>query len=183
MSCIVGIVENGKVIMGADCAGSNGQDTRKRSDTKIFIKDSMLFGICGSFRICQLIMYKLVIPKKSSVLEKEKSDMEYISSSFIDSLRECLKSNGAVRIKYGVETFDGEVLIGYNGELYHIECDFQVALHSSYGYDACGGGESYAMGSMMSTPKMNGRNRILKALEAAEEFCVDVNGPFTILEL
>ena len=51
MTCIVGLVENGKVYIGGDSAGVAGLDVRMRSDEKVFTKGNMIFGYTSSFRM------------------------------------------------------------------------------------------------------------------------------------
>jgi hypothetical protein len=55
MTCIVGIVENGKVYMGGDAAGVNGYSVRVRKDPKLFKVGEFLFGYTSSFRMGQLL--------------------------------------------------------------------------------------------------------------------------------
>jgi ATP-dependent protease HslVU (ClpYQ) peptidase subunit len=62
MTCIVGMVENGKVYIGGDSAGVSGFDYHIREDQKVFQNGDMIFGFTSSFRMGQLLQYSLKIP-------------------------------------------------------------------------------------------------------------------------
>lgn len=51
MTCIVGIVDNGKVYMGADSLGVGGLSKRVRKDPKLFRVGEFVFGYTSSFRM------------------------------------------------------------------------------------------------------------------------------------
>jgi len=116
MTCIVGWIENNKVIIGGDSAGVTGYDITIRADEKVFIKQEMIFGFTTSFRMGQLIRYSLKIPEQSQRIR----DYEYMCSIFIDALVKCLKDKGFAKIDDNV-VIGGEFLVGYRGNLYHID--------------------------------------------------------------
>jgi ATP-dependent protease HslVU (ClpYQ) peptidase subunit len=74
--------------------------------------------------------------------------------------------------------------VGYNGNLYCVESDFQVAEHLD-DFNACGCGENYALGSLHSTAKttMTPAERVYEALSVAEYFSAGVRKPFNVLKL
>ena len=63
-TCIVAYNDRKNKILyiGGDSAGVGDLSVRIRKDPKIFEKSGMLFGYTSSFRMGQLLQYKLVIP-------------------------------------------------------------------------------------------------------------------------
>ena len=175
MTCIVGLISKGKVYIGGDSAGVNGYDIRVRADEKVFINGSMIFGFTTSFRMGQLLRYSL---KVSPQLDNQ-NDYEFMVTTFIDDVRDCLKKGGYATKKDEVES-GGTFLVGYKGNLYTISNDYQVATHKE-GYASVGCGDSYALGALYNSIKVyNPKMRIENALETAEYFSGGVCKPFHI---
>lgn len=178
MTCIVGIINKNKVYIGGDSAGVTETEYRERADSKVFIKDSMLFGFTSSFRMGQLIRYTLKIPKQT----KNMDDYTYLVTLFIDSLRDCLKKGGFAQ-KINEEESGGTFLLGYKNKLYTIYSDYQVS-ECLDNYTSVGCGSKYALGSLFSTMILEDtRTRIKLALESAVKFSNGVLPPFNILEI
>lgn len=171
MTCIVGIAHKGRVWVGGDSAGTGGWDQTIRADEKVFENGPMVFGFTTSFRMGQLLRYGLTVPRHHPDVDV----MKYMCTSFIDAVRDTLKSGGWAANKDGAEK-GGEFLVGYRGRLFHIGSDYQVG-ESVDGYAACGCGESYALGSLYCTTGTPDA-RITSALEAAAYFSAGVAGPF-----
>ena len=134
----------------------------------------MVFGFTTSFRMGQLIQFKLDVPKH----DPSKTDFEYMVTDFIDAVKECFKDNEYAEVENSVVK-GGAFMVGYNGTIYMIYSDFQVQMHAEP-YDACGCGESYALGAMhaLSGTKMSAKKRITAALDAASQFSTGVRGPY-----
>lgn len=178
MTCIVGIVDNKKVIIGADSAGVAGLDLRIRRDAKAFTNGDFVFGCTSSFRMIQLLQYKLTPPKRHS----NEDVMSYMATTFIDAVRDCFKSGGFAGKTNEVET-GGTFLVGYCGRLFQVHGDYQVA-ESTEGYDACGCGESYALGSLYATSSLDkpAPLRITEALQCSAHFSAGVCAPYMLVE-
>jgi ATP-dependent protease HslVU (ClpYQ) peptidase subunit len=74
----------------------------------------------------------------------------------------------------------GQFLVAYEGRIFQVYSDYQVA-ESSHNYEAVGCGSDIAMGSLHTTLNhsvMYPESRVRVALEAAEEFSAGVRGPF-----
>lgn len=172
MTCIVGFVEGDKVWIGGDSAGVAGWDLTVRADQKVFRNDDMLFGFTSSFRMGQLLRYALKVP-----IRDPKTDVyQYMVTTFVDAVRECLKSHGWAE-KHSEQEKGGTFLVGYAGLLFAVESDYQVAEAAS-GYAACGCGDSYALGALYATAHLSGKKRMEMALRAAESHSAGVRGPF-----
>ena len=179
MTCIVGYTENGKVYIGGDSAGVAGFKLVLRQDEKVFSRGQMVFGFTSSFRMGQILRYSFTIPEH----DPKKDDFDYLCTDFIDALIKSFKSKGYARVKDS-EVNGGTFLLGYKGNLYQIEDDFQVGT-VRYKYNACGCGESYALGALMALEKENiePQKRIEIALSAAEHFSAGVRAPFIVVSI
>lgn len=177
MTCIVGVLDRKRkrVYMGADSLGSGGGGCVTRADKKIFKNGDFLFGCAGSFRMISILRYAFKPPKHPKDMPVD----EYMNTLFIDELRDVFKRGGFLTEKDGVHWMDGEFLVGYRGNLFTIDGDFQVAV-SATDYSACGSGWWVAVGSLHSTSQFidSPKLRLRAALEAAEEHVTSVRGPF-----
>lgn len=180
MTCIVGIVGKKHIYMGGDSAGVGGLSLHIRADEKVFVKENMIFGITGSFRMGNLLRFKLQIPEHPVKMD----NYEYMCTAFIDAIRDCFKAGGFAHRKDDVEEMDGTFIVGYKGQLYEIEGDYQVGM-LRVNYHAVGCGRDLATGAMFASQghKLPERQRILIALEAAEQFSAGVRGPFVIKKI
>lgn len=177
MTCVAAVVHEGSVWMGSDSCGVAGTDLSVRKDPKVFIKDGFIIGFTTSFRMGQLLMYNLNIPEMDGL-----PPFKYMVTKFVDAVRECL-SEGGFQKKEAEREEGGTFMVGFNGNLFTIESDYQVA-ESQNSYDACGCGASIALGALYATQgTFPPDHRIRLALKASEEFSAGVRGPFTLMHL
>jgi ATP-dependent protease HslVU (ClpYQ) peptidase subunit len=179
MTCIVGVVAEGRIYMGGDSASVRGLDVRLSTETKVFVKGGMIFGLTGSWRTLQLVRYRLDIPEHRT---EKTSDREYLTVTFVDALRQCLKSGGLDRKDDGEDHQNSVLMLGYRGHLYVVWGDYSITEYQD-SYQAVGCGEDYALGALHATEDLSPRDRITKALESAARFSAGVSAPFTIEEL
>lgn len=174
MSCLVGIEHNGKVYIGADSAASSDEEIRIRRDQKLFRNDYLIIGACGSIRILQCLKEGLWKPSR---------DLNSIEE-IVEMMRLHLIDMNTITNTEGVDSFESNLLIGYDGKLYEILTDFQIA-EAVEGYTSNGGGKCYALGSLYETAKLKIKpeERIMRALEVAEFFCPSVRSPFVVYDL
>jgi len=180
MTCIVGFVDRKqkRVYIGADSAEVSGDQIRIRKDPKVFIRNPFIIGFTTSFRMGQLLMSD----ERFSVRMRRatESDYDYMVSAFIPAVQSLFKDGGFLESNNG-ELSGGTFLVGYNGALYQICSDFQVAEYTE-DFASCGCGESYALGSLY-TSNGNVTERVNKALECAAHYSSGVRSPFNILSL
>lgn len=175
MTCIIGLVDNGKVYMGGDSASTSGNDIRTISLKKVFRHKQFLIGYTTSFRMGQLLQYSLDVPPQKD----NQGDTEYMVTTFVDTIRELFKDKGYAEVKDNKEA-GGRFLIGYKDRLYKICSDFQVIEYKD-GFDSCGCGDSYAVAAMKALEfHLIPQTRILKSLEIAAYFSAGVAGPFYV---
>ncbi|GIF63051.1 hypothetical protein Ais01nite_10860 [Asanoa ishikariensis] len=176
MTAIVGLVESDSVYIGGDSAGVSGMSLTVRADAKVFRKKRYLFGFTTSFRMGQLIRYSLTLPKPTGDLDA------FMSTTFIDALRDCLKTGGWAA-KENEREEGGTFLVAVRGSLFAIHDDYQVAKAAD-GFAAVGSGEQIALGALYATADagLSPRRRVMSALAAAERYSAGVRGPFICLK-
>ena len=172
MTCIVGLVDKGNIYIGGDSAGVAGLSVTVRADEKVFINGPFIMGFTTSFRMGQLLRYKLNPPKQTVGTD----DMKYMVTDFVDAVAKCFSDNG-----YGSKSSGGNFLVGYNNKLYCIDNDFQVGI-SSQPFHAVGCGADLALGAMYVSKDKKPEERIRAALEASAAFNGGVVAPFLILK-
>lgn len=178
MTCIVGVIQEATVWMGADSAGVSGWDLAVRVDQKLFRKGAFLIGFTDSFRIGQVLRYHLDLPEHPDGMDAH----EYMVTRFIPAARECLKTAGVAK-KSNEQEEGGTFLVGYGGRLFAVHSDYQVA-ENDRSFAAVGCGAQIAIGAMeVTNGNLDPKERILVALRAAESWCAGVRGPFLVESL
>jgi hypothetical protein len=97
MTCIVGLIDNGKVWMGGDSAGVSGLDVTVRKDPKVFKNGDFLIGYTSSFRMGQLLRFKFNPPKYYAE-QHNNDEYQYMCTDFIEAIRICLKAGGYSKV-------------------------------------------------------------------------------------
>lgn len=180
MTCIIGYIDkqNKIMYMGGDSAGVSGLNIHVRSDVKVFKRKDMLIGYTSSFRMGQLLRFKLEIP-----VCKDKDVYKYMCTDFIDAVRKCLKDNGYAEVSNNKENI-GTFLVAYKGRLFKVESDLQVGEHI-LPYDACGCGEEYALGAIRALENYSKeiysvKDQVEFGLKVATDFSGGIKPPFII---
>src|SRR5210317_543364 len=108
MTCVVGYCKDGKVYLGGDSAGVEDTDIVVRKDSKVFKNKKFAMGICGSFRMGDILRYRFVPPSvpKGMCIEK------YMATDFIDACRDCFAKHAFGKMESG-EQEGGNFLVGY----------------------------------------------------------------------
>lgn len=177
MTCIVGIADGETVWIGGDSCGVGSGHIVTRSDPKVFRSGPFIMGYSTSFRMGQVLQHALRVPPHDDALD----DHAFMVTTFIDAVRTCFRSAGFLESKDGRD-MGGSFLVGYRGWLYNIDSDYQVGI-SAEQVDAIGNGFHFALGSLFETAALCPRDRIARALLAAEHLSPEVRGPFTVLSL
>jgi ATP-dependent protease HslVU (ClpYQ) peptidase subunit len=176
VTAIVGLEHAGKVYIGADSAGTAGWLQIVRADEKVFTNGPFVIGFTTSFRMGQLLRYKLSVAEQAP---SQTDDFRFMSTVFIDTVRTCLKDGGFAKIDNGVEQ-GGTFLVGYRGALYCVGSDFQVG-RSVEGFDAVGYGDELALGALAASALKDPTRRVKQALGVAARFSAGVAGPFKVV--
>lgn len=174
MTCIVGLEQNGKVYIGADSAAATNWEIYQTRLNKVFRCGGFLIGYTTSFRMGQLLQYKLDVEPQGEGI----GDLEFMATIFVDAVRKCLSDGGFTKVENSQEE-GGSFLVGYKGNLYAIDSDFQVNTYRD-GYHAVGCGAKFALGNMHGTKGKKAKRRIKNALMAAGHFSNGVCEPYFI---
>ena len=179
MTCVIGVIDNNKVYIGADSASIAGYHHTVRNDNKIFKNTSVdgveyIFGCSGSYRMAQLLQYSLIIPQnlKSTV-------HHFMCTDFIEEVRKLFKDSGYSTITSNNESCD-KFLVGVNNLLFFIDSDFQVV---DCVIEATGIGNYYSLAAYkaLENEPYTVEEKIYKSLEIAEFFNIGVCSPFHII--
>ncbi len=181
MSCVVGVVNKGKVWMGADSAASDGEDMVSLTNHKVFFCGPLLIGCVGSIRMTQIIQYRLVVPPlPGSDANKDTLDLtRYMATSFVDAVQKAFRDNDFSMI-HDDHSSEGVSLVGYQGHLFRMEGDLQI-VERAEGFESIGCGSPYALGSLFETTQDQPFERVRSALEASHHFSAHVRPPYQIL--
>jgi ATP-dependent protease HslVU (ClpYQ) peptidase subunit len=179
MTCIVGINTGSKIIIAGDRMGSNGF-TYGQYHEKVFKKDEFIFGVCGSYRVMQLIKHKFAIPKMK--VGQEAND--YLYNDFTDAFIALIRNNNCAVKKDNIDTMEAGIVFGFQDKLYIMENNFQI-LSNNKGYEASGSGCYHAVASLYSTQDLNitPEDRLKKAIVCASEFVLSVDSSVDMVEL
>ncbi len=175
MTCIVGVVHRMGVIIGGDSAGVGAYRIVRRADEKVFKVGEFIMGFTDSFRMGNILRYSFTPPVQGA-----ENDVTFMNTKFVDAVRACLTKGGYAAKKDEVES-GGTFLVGYRGNLYCIESDYQVGI-SLEEFEAIGCGEEFALGCLHATGERDPHERVKLALEAAARFSTGVRGPFNFVE-
>lgn len=180
MTCIVGVVNNGKIYFGADSQMSDGNLKLMVSDEKVFIKSNIIFGVAGNCRFSKLLKYYLDIPPQDDGM----SDIFYLHHMIVENIRKLALDYGYSEKENNQESINSYTIIGYKDTIYSLDAMFSLSK-IDIKYWAEGTGRQVALGVMynLRNENMPIKEKILKALEASEYFSSGVSYPFQIYEL
>jgi len=179
MTCIIGYTDGETVWMGADSAACRHFLLERESIPKFFIKNGYIVGFTGYPRALQIVKNKMKFPKVkvSDAIER------HIAVDFVDSMRKALRDGGCSIKENNKETFQGEFLVGYMGNLFTIQSNFQICS-SKDPFMAIGSAEEGALAAMKALSEFyephEAKEMIRKALKIAEYYNSGVCRPFVI---
>lgn len=174
MTCIAAVRTKGGVWVGADSCGSNGWVWDSRLDDKVFIRHGMIFGFTTSFRMGQILRYRLPIPQLNS-----RDLYEYMATDFVDNVRRALSDGGFEKEKDS-QKIGGTFIVGTMGRLFVVDSDYQIA-ESRRDYCAVGSGFAHAEAVLAVLEDQEPSVRILSALSVAQDHVATVRGPFKVM--
>lgn len=195
MTCIITISTPDSIYMGADSCFYFWDEVMQAQTSKIIALPGMLVGATGTIRALQVMKYGSFTSFKqwreaaTSFLTEE----QYLVTSFIPELRNCLEEEGQLRNREGVNQVKSTFIVALNGKSFMLESNFQV-VEVSRDYCCIGSGASYANGalySIFSPEEMGFRplskrkilDSILTGLSAASYHSPSVSPPFYIYSL
>jgi ATP-dependent protease HslVU (ClpYQ) peptidase subunit len=178
MSCIVGLIEDDKVWMGADshCGGDDFRVAMK--NPKIIRYGDWLLGSAGQFRAIQVVEH-FVEPPRSL----KQSTLRFLIRNWVPKVQQAFEEHGCREQHKNGDDLPSCFLIGARDGLFFVGGDFAVNQ-----YDpavAIGSGEAAATGAIRAlapVKELTPHEKIKRALTLAAEHTPSVVPPFTILK-
>lgn len=180
MTCVVAMIEDGKVYMGADHLGSDGfVKAEFVKNDKVFKNGDFLIGYTTSFRMGQILQYSWNPPARSEGV----SDDVYFYKHVLDSIHSCFKGNGFGE-KRATDWEFGNFLVGWKGRLFEVE-NAMALEHEKFA--SVGSGCYHALGALKAlgmTYQCGIPERILEiALDVASgSVCTVGSGKYTFIK-
>lgn len=176
MTCVVGLIEENKIYVGADSAATTYL-VQALASKKVFRQKNCIIGYSGSLRMLNLLAYVFSVPEHPENMPVER----YLMTVFVDALRALLKDAGSATKTNEKEESTGYFLVGYQSRLFQIGFDYSV-MEILDNFNAIGSGHEVALGALHATKDMSilPQKRIELALQAASHFCSGVGGPFHV---
>ena len=178
MTCIIGLVHEGKVYIGGDRSAVDGWKKNTSAHSKVFRAGEFLFGTCGSHRMAQVIEHEFKISASQAV---DETDLHYLCTVFANEIRTLLVGRGIIgKSDDNEDEYEGGCLVGYKGNLYRLSSNFQIDQFES-SFDGIGSGSPFALGALqVIVRKGSPKTWIRRSMEVAELLCCDVAAPFDI---
>jgi ATP-dependent protease HslVU (ClpYQ) peptidase subunit len=179
VTVIIGIKTEAGVIVGGDSLSTiedGPLTTHLRSEPKLFQNGKYIIGIQGRYRLAQILRFA-ELPTPDPVLDPEEAD-KWMVKILLPGLRDTFKAEEFTQF-----TDTEHLLIAWGRHLYAVyPRDWQFRRMAA-GYEAIGCAAPFAMGAMHATAdlEISDRERLSRALLAAEEFSGTVRAPFVIL--
>lgn len=175
MSTLIGLVTPERSYIGFDSQGTAGNRIKARFNNKAFKKVSKdgastaLIGVCGSYRLMQILQYQVEMPVISSERDMVKE--------FIPALKLALD-------EHGYEMGESErIIVVANKWIFEIEEDFQVGTPHEVFY-SIGSGSRYASGAMeilLEIPHISMEEKLIKAINVSKKYDACTGGDFKLI--
>ena len=179
MTIIVALLDSDGVIhMGGDSSASNDTDAIDIcGNEKIFHSYSFMYGICGSFRVMNVIRY--IFDPPAFTWYDNDAPVEYMVKCFVPMLIKVLRSNKTLEKDNNVVSMDATMIVGFQGNLFIVDSDFQVRQLPPENFFAIGSGAEAAKGSLYTSyyNSTDAYESVEYALEASMEFSKSVKAP------
>lgn len=172
MSTVIGIVDDGKIWMGADSYATTPSGERRRIICeKMFMNGPYLIAFVGSIRSGQVL-------KPNSFKAPENI------YDFPDRMVEQFKKKGCLVVSPESQTSVQEanfLITTPNGKLFEVLLDFQ--MNEIEDFTAIGSGSPFALGSLYTTRDWGDhKRRIMTAFKVAATYDMSTGPPYIIEE-
>lgn len=187
MTCIVGVRTENGVVLAGDSVGSDRRINTHRSDTKTFnLGPQVALGFTSSYRMGQILRWHVDIDPLVDAMRRYTDMWDWVGKLFIPAARSAMKDHGFATVSNGNES-GGTFLLAVRDRLFLVDADFQVGEPSN-GYDACGSGDSVALGALHAIIGSRdielgeARSAATRAIAAASDLTPYVGGTITYVE-
>lgn len=169
MTVVAAISDGRHVYLAGDSALTSEDHVYLTADPKVFERDGIVLGFCGSLRFGELIALA-PIPQLRGDLDL------WVRKDLCRSFQQYAKDRG-FELGLDDEQDDSEAILGIQGTIYVISAG-AVAYRPRGTFAAIGSGAPWAEGSLHSSTGKP-RQRLVKALEASETYCAGVRRPWS----
>lgn len=173
MTCLIGVIQNGKAHIGADGYATTDDCERKPIICrKIFKSGKYVVAFAGNIRTGQLLY-----PESGFEFP---DDIYQIPNSMYLWLRE-FENVGKDDNQMAI--IASNFMIATRDKIYEILMDMQISeIDPEVGYTALGSGTPYAMGSLETTKgtKMSAKKRIQLAFDVAHTYVKNCGPPYQV---
>jgi 20S proteasome alpha/beta subunit len=191
VTCVVGVVGAGGVLLAGDAQWSDDRTHRIGSEPKVFeLFEVLAIAYCGSGRLGQILTYHLTdsLEEPSLVMDEH----YWAVREFIPYLRTVTQDHGHLHIRgenQVEELGQSAFLLAVRNRLFSVEADFSVNEHA-LPYEALGSGTDHAIGVLHSElgddkrplVSLNDAESVAKkAIKAAAKFGNFVGGPISVV--
>lgn len=174
MTCIVGLVEDGKIYMGADRGMSDKRFIASSLTPKIRKIGPILIGYSASRGTGQLAHF----------VNYPKPDFNNVERWVrMDMCKALQEASEAYKVDISAEGIAADFLVGVGGKLFEVTTtDWSVTEYEAI---ATGSGYSYALGALHATSSydISPRDRVKIALDAAIKYSPSCQSPIDLLVL
>jgi hypothetical protein len=176
MTCIVGISDGKRIVMGGDSAASttDNPEIYSFSISKVFAKGEYLIGICGSYRAGQIARWKMDWPEPPAAA----ADLEkFMVLEVVPAIQRNLVDAGFAGPTEGTRA--AQFMIGLRGQLFTTAGDFTVGAQI-LPWQAIGSGRHHAYGALhvLADLELPLEDKVQRALGAAQRYVSNVREPF-----
>lgn len=179
MTCIVSVVERGRVHMGADSMVTEGDTVIVSRDPKVWQSGPCVVGACGDAAWWELLRDRVQWDRMSRC----ESEREF-RRELLDEIRQRAKALG-IDLRGEDDDDDsvsGSALVGVGGALYL--CDHYLTVtRVAEPFASIGSGSGPALGALFVTQGQPVRKRLTLALTAAERYTTTVRRPWRWAEV
>lgn len=181
MTCIVGAIEEGRIILGADSAASCDHEIYRMQERKVFRNGPYVIGVTGSYKIGELLRFKAQLPEPPT----DPTDLKpFFVRHLMPKIAGIVRAEGAAhdgRLLLGPRT---GLLLGCRGKLWHVDPDLTVLCEGNFASIGSGRLRAYAALYVLEKAGVGpAKRRVELALEAAAEYTASVRGPWQFVEL
>lgn len=178
-TCIVAVkTKRNGIWIGGDSAGVDGRSFShlEMRAAKVFRNGKVLIGYTSSFRMGQLLQYKLTVPTRKTDQDRD----HFMVHDFTEAVRTCLKDGGFAKITDERHS-GGTFIVVYDDMIYKIQDDY-ACLMMADPFVATGCGEEYALGALYAAHRRAlSKEALLVGLQAASRFSAGVRAPFYLI--
>jgi ATP-dependent protease HslVU (ClpYQ) peptidase subunit len=181
MTCIVGITDGKRIVMGADSAASTTDNPEIYSfaTEKIFTTGEYVVGVCGSYRAGQIVRWEMDWPEPP----EPGVDIEgFMVREVVKAISQALVAN---RFKGATEgTRVPQFMIGLRGRLFTLTGDESVGSLKAP-WMAIGSGRHSAYGALhvLAAFELELEDKVRRTLGAAQSQVANVREPFHLLSV